>query len=188
MADVFFDNAESSLVADFLAGDEAALAVIYERWGSLVYSLAIRSLGNVTDAEDVTQHVFIAAWLSRHTFDPARAKLAAWLMGITHNKIVDALDKRARDRRDREAMVQALDRNSLAWTDDVVERILLADELSRLEGVPRRIINMAFFDRLTHVQIAQSLDLPLGTVKSHIRRSLSVLRERLEVDGGARES
>lgn len=188
MDEVLADNAESSLVADFQAGHEAALAVMYERWGSLVYSLAMRSLGNVTDAEDVTQHVFIAAWLSRASFDPARAKLPAWLMGITHNKIVDAIDKRARDRRDREVMAQAVDRDSLSWTDDVVERMLLADELSRLDDVPRRIMNMAFFDRLTHVQIAQSLDLPLGTVKSYIRRSLSAMRDRLEVDGGARKS
>jgi len=188
MAEVLPDNAEPSLVAAFQAGEEAALAVIYERWSSLVYTLAIRSLGNATDAEDVTQHVFIAAWQSRQNFDPARSRLVAWLMGITHNKIVDALDKRARERRDRETMAQSLDRQSLAWTDDVVERMLLADELSRLDPVPRRIMNMAFFDRLTHVQIAQSLDLPLGTVKSHIRRSLGAMRERLEVDGGTRQS
>lgn len=186
MPDALSDN-DVSLASDFQAGNESALAVMYDRWGSLVYSLALRSLGDVTDAEDVTQHVFVAAWLSRSTFDPSRAKLAAWLMGITHNKIVDALDKRARERRDREALAQTLDQNSLSWTDGVVDRMLLADELSRLEELPQQIMNLAFYDHLTHAQVSERLGIPLGTVKSHIRRSLVKLRERLEVDGGTRQ-
>jgi RNA polymerase sigma factor (sigma-70 family) len=188
MPDFLSDSAEISLASDFQAGNESALAIMYDRWGSLVYSLALRSLGDVTDAEDVTQHVFVAAWLSRTNFDPSRAKLAAWLMGITHHKIVDALEKRARERRDRETLAQTLDRDSLSWTDDVVDRMLLADELSRLEELPGHIMNLAFYDRLTHAQISERLGIPLGTVKSHIRRSLVRLRERLEVDGGTRQS
>lgn len=179
------DNEDSSLAAEFAAGDEHALAVMYERWGRLVYSLALRSLRDVSEAEDVTQKVFVAAWTSRSTFVPERARLAAWLMGITRNKIVDAHARLARERRDREALIQTLDRESLNWSDDIVDRMIISEELARLPDVPRSIMHLAFFDQLSHSQIADRLGMPLGTVKSHIRRSLERLRGRLEASDGA---
>lgn len=185
MTDVRSDDSHSSLVTDFQNGDENALAIMYERWASIVYSLALRSLGNVADAEDVTQHVFVAAWISRASFDPERAALTSWLMGITHNKIADAHERRARERRDREALIQSIDHESVTWTNDIVDRMLLADELARLPEQPQQVMQLAFYDHLTHSQIAERLGMPLGTVKSHIRRSLDRLRDRLEVNDGA---
>lgn len=93
------------VVEAFQAGDELALAEIYARWSPLVYSLALRSLGNVTDAEEVTQRVFTGAWTSRHTFDPTRARLPAWLIWITRNKIADAHGARSKQARLRTEMV-----------------------------------------------------------------------------------
>ena len=181
VSDLVHKQDDSSLIVSFRAGDERALATMYERWGRLVYGMAMRSLGNLADAEDVTQRVFVAAWLGRAGFDPDRARLSAWLVGITKNSIADAHERRARDRRDREALIQSLDRELTDWPDDLAERLVVADALADLPETPRRIMRLAFYDRLTHSQIADRLDLPLGTVKSHIRRSLDRLRSRLEV-------
>ena len=175
----------ASLVAAFRAGDEHALAEAYARWSSLVYTLAMRSLGDAGDAEDVTQKVFIAAWRGRDGFDEARAPLPAWIVGIARHCIADAHEARARQRRIEQSLVDGADTLAVDESADVAERLLLGDELNRLEPVPQRVLRLAFYEDLTHVQIADSLGLPLGTVKSHIRRSLTRLRTRLEANDDA---
>ncbi|WP_158861853.1 sigma-70 family RNA polymerase sigma factor [Leifsonia sp. AG29] len=174
------DETERSLVAGLRSGEVDAIERMYQRWGRLVYSLALRSLGNASDAEDVTQQVFVAAWQGRQSFDPERAKLATWLMAITRHKIVDAHEARVRRQRELEALMEAVYLQSLNWTDQIADSVAMTQELERLEPVPQQIMRLAFYDRLTHTQIAAKLGLPLGTVKSHIRRSLLRLRARLE--------
>ncbi|WP_233189163.1 RNA polymerase sigma factor [Subtercola sp. Z020] len=171
---------DEAFVQGFVDGDERALAGIYERWSPLVYTLALRSLGDVGEAEDVTQAVFVSAWRSRATFDSTRS-LPAWLVGITRFRIADAHAARSRAR----ALVRQLEATAgVEYSEDptdVADRLLVADELARLEPVARQVMQLAFYDDLTHVQIAERLSLPLGTVKSHIRRSLERLKARLEV-------
>lgn len=176
----------TALAARFRAGDERALAAIYSQWASLVYSLAVRSLGDATDAEDVTQRVFVAAWQGRERFDAERASISAWLVGITRNMIADAHQSRTRERSITE-QVAAITGDDVAPAPetDLADRLLIADEMARLDPLPRAVVRLAFFDDLTHVQIAERLNIPVGTVKSHIRRSLSKLRGRLEVSHGA---
>lgn len=170
----------------FVAGDERALAEIYGRWSSLVYSLALRSLGDVTDAEDATQRVFVSAWQSRHRYDAERASLSAWLVGITRNVTADAHAARARDRAiAQHSAIHAADEAVPGHESVLAERLVIADEMAKLDPVPRQVVQLAFFDDLTHTQIAERLDMPIGTVKSHIRRSLTRLRDRLEVNHGA---
>ncbi|GAA3555722.1 hypothetical protein GCM10022197_08610 [Microlunatus spumicola] len=168
------------VVDAFRAGDERALAEIYRRWSPVVHGLALRSLGDVDDAEEVTQQVFTAAWTSRHTFDPERARLAAWLVGIARNKLADAHAARARQRRIRTEVLSRTQVDDTVEPPDLASQLVLLDELSYLPAVPAQVIRMAFYDDLTHTQIAERLGMPLGTVKSHIRRSLCRLRERLE--------
>ena len=167
------------------AGDEAALEKIYKRFSALVFTVALRSLGDVTEAEDVVQKVFVAAWTGRHTYKPERASLSAWLMGITRNKVADAHQARTKQRR----IQNEMSANILPSPDtmDIAERLIIADEIARLDAVPQKVLKMAFYEDLTHAQIAERMHLPPGTVKSHIRRSLIKLRRRLEVYANAYE-
>ncbi|WP_182112444.1 MULTISPECIES: RNA polymerase sigma factor [unclassified Actinotalea] len=170
----------------FAGGDETALAEAFRRWAPFVHTLALRSLRDDADAQDVTQQVFVSAWRSRGGFDPARSPLPAWLTGIARNAVADVHARRGRDRRNEVAVATRTGPEPEPETAAVAERVTVADELTRLGEPQRTIMALAFWEDLTHDQIAQRLDLPLGTVKSHIRRSLLRLRDRLEVDGGAR--
>jgi RNA polymerase sigma factor (sigma-70 family) len=176
------DTDHVRLVSAFQAGDERALAEAYARWSSLIYTIAVRSLGDPGEAEDVTQMVFIKAWHGRAGYDPTRARLPAWLVGIARHTVADSHEARSRRHRLEHALVGELLFRPADEAVDVADRVMITDELQRLEPVPQRVMQLAFYDDLTHVQIAASLGLPLGTVKSHIRRSLSRLRTRLEAN------
>ena len=176
---------DADVARAFRAGDEVALAEAYRRWSALIHTLALRSLRSVPDAEDVTQQVFVRAWRGRDGFDPSRP-LPGWLTGIARNAVADVFGARARDQRNTVAVASSVGPPPEAETAGLADRLTVADEMARLGEPQRTILALAFYDDLTHDQIAERLDLPLGTVKSHIRRSLLRLRERLEVGSGAR--
>ena len=177
------EDPDLAITARFQAGDERSLALVYGRWGPLVYHLALASLRQVPDAEDVTQQVFVAAWRSRANYDPAKAPLGAWLVGITRKVIADAHAANARVI----ALEQALSvADEVPYDEgDIADRLLVADQLAHLPDEAQRILRMAFYDGMTHRQIAERLDLPLGSVKSIIRRSLLRMRSRLGVRDAA---
>jgi RNA polymerase sigma factor (sigma-70 family) len=171
----------------FATGDERALAWAYERWSGLVHGIATRSLRSSADAEDVTQQVFVSAWTGRGGYRAADGPLAAWLVGITRHRIADAFARRQRDERTRVAAFGVADADppTAAFDPHAEDRVVLLEELARIGEPQRGIMEMAFFHDMTHEQISQHTGLPLGTVKSHIRRTLVRLRTRLEVDGAA---
>lgn len=177
------------LVADLgrrlAQGDESVLKEIYDQHSSLVYTIALRSVGNEHDAADITQAVFISAWNGRGNFDPVVGSVSAWLVGITKRRIADHF--RA-PRRQREVVSDAaveVKEPVIAADSTVVDRVVLADEIGRLGPPTDQIIRLAFYSDLTHQQISEQLSMPLGTVKTNIRRGLTRLRARLEVADAA---
>lgn len=180
---------DDGLTSSFVAGDERALATAYREFAPLVHTLALRSLRDRSSADDVTQEVFIRVWRSRSTFNPRVARLPAWIVGITRNVIADAQSAATRETRKVIAAAEVRGPGEAGAepeaADILADRLLLDGELDRLGEPQGSIMKLAFYDDLTHEQISRKLDLPLGTVKSHIRRSLSHLRNRLEVDHAA---
>jgi RNA polymerase sigma factor (sigma-70 family) len=179
------EESDDALAKSFLAGDEPALRQTYDRFGGAVFHLAVRSLASQADAEDVAQATFVAAWLKRDTFDPGRGSLLGWLLGIARNKIVDRLRERVREGKVEQSLRGQPEPAQDEQPDLVVDRLVVADQLARLPDEQRRVLELAFYDDLTHQQISQTTGLPLGTVKSHIRRGMASLRQRWEVDGAA---
>ncbi|MGW2827161.1 RNA polymerase sigma factor [Streptomyces sp. NPDC001443] len=173
---------DAGLARRFCAGEEPALAEAYQRWGALVFTLARRSLNHSQDAEDVTQQVFLAAWRARARYQPERGALAGWLVGIARHVIADAHAARAR-RAEIERASAAQQERIRQWGDEseaAVNRVLVLGKFESLTPVQRRLLGMAIYGDMTQVQIAEQTGLPLGTVKSHIRRGLHALRRVME--------
>lgn len=175
------DRAEDDLAAGFAAGDERCLEAVYRRWSPLVFTVCLRALGSPSEAEEVTQQVFVSAWRSRERFRPEDGHLAAWLVGITRHRVVDRQRTRGREFRLNRAVEDAVDRQPVSEPiAQLVDRLVLLDEIDRLPEPRGTILRLAFWEGRTHAQIAEQLNLPLGTVKSHARRSLLHLRARLQ--------
>lgn len=170
-------DADAALAVAFSRGDEGSLEAVYRRHGQLIYSFCSKGVG-ADRAADVTQEVFVAAWRSHERFDSTRGSLPGWLIGIARFKVVDSTRSAAR------TPVPTLDSHAEvavpADVDRYGERLLIADALELLPARARRMVELAFFHDLTHQQIAEQEDVPLGTVKSDIRRGLDRLRRHLE--------
>jgi len=184
------DDDVLSVASRLVAGDEAALEEIYDRWSAFVHTFALRALQDAHDAEDVTQQVFVAAWRSRHTLTPSSAALPAWLIGIARHKVADVRAARARDAQRVAAVASLPDAPGAAAQqfDDqgVAERLVVRQAVDELADPRRTILFLAFWEERSHTEIAETVGLPLGTVKSHVRRGLIQLHQTLE--GVRRES
>lgn len=173
------------LASRFAAGDPSALQEAFTRWSRLIHTIARSSLDSHADADDVTQQVFIAAWNSRASLRATAESLPAWLIGICRLKVIDALRARTRGRRNDGVAAEIHDDTS-PHMDSVIDAVVVRDALAGL-GDPRgTILEMVYLEDRTHEDVAQRLQLPLGTVKSHVRRGLEKLRAVFEeVDSDA---
>ncbi|MEM9200809.1 MAG: sigma-70 family RNA polymerase sigma factor [Actinomycetota bacterium] len=162
----------------FVRGDDDALRQAYDEYGRLVYSFCARSLGTER-AKDVTQEVFLSAWRARDRYNPDKGRLGAWLMGIARNRVIDNVrsEKRHSDRRADEDTINLSTEAEVERTSD---QMLVADALRELPERSREVITLAYFHDLTHPQIAERTNIPLGTVKSDIRRGLARIRRHMD--------
>jgi RNA polymerase sigma-70 factor, ECF subfamily len=171
---------EAELTVGFAGGDEACLQEVFRRSAPLIYTIAYRTLDSATEGEEITQEVFVSAWRARASYQPDKGSLTGWLIGITRHRIADRQRARGRDLRLVQAVATQTDVHVQPEVlSTLVDRIVLTEEIGALPPPRGTILQLAFWEGRSYPQIAEQLDLPLGTVKSHARRALLHLRTRL---------
>jgi RNA polymerase sigma-70 factor (ECF subfamily) len=167
---------DAALIARLRAGDQTAMADLYDRYSGVVYGVALRVLANTTAAEDVVQEVFLQLWRNPQAFDADRGRLAPWLAVIARNRAIDHLRKRPlEDDIDELPISTGVDLEDEAARKLAIERV--RGVLTQLPQDQRKALEMAFFEGMTHSEIAGKTGEPLGTVKTRIRTGLLALRK-----------
>lgn len=157
-----------------------ALAELYKRYGSWVYSLALRVVQNDELAEEITQDIFLKVWNRASTWDPDKGKLGSWLLAVTRYAAIDRI--RQEQRQPPQAAMSWEDAAPFLSHRSAVDTALWADgqilqaAMAKLPEEQMQVIELAYYQGMTHKQIAQSLELPLGTVKTRVRLGLQKLR------------
>lgn len=179
---------DDHLLRRLRAGELDALEQLYDRYSTLVYSVALRVVRDQGIAEDVTQEVFLRLWRRPRLYDPARGRFVSWVMSVTRNRAID--EQRRRSRRLREEGDDAEAIATLRSTDRLDDPALvaaLADEraavraaVRQLPPAQRQVIEMAYFAGLTQAEIAEATATPLGTVKTRVRLAMRKLRDTLD--------
>lgn len=167
---------EADVESRFGSDDANVLRGAFDICGGAVLAYGRRLLPSNEDAEDLVQQVFVTAWRQRHRYDPGRASLLSWLLGIARHKAIDRLRRMERERR----VVLEDPYRTVDEAGRTADRLLVTEALSWLRPEQQQVLELAFYDDLTHQQIADKLGVPLGTVKSHARRGLQRLRRFLD--------
>jgi RNA polymerase sigma-70 factor (ECF subfamily) len=177
----------AAVVAAVAGGSASALAELYDASVGKVHALIRAMIRNVNDAEEVTCDVYTHAWQTASQFDPARGPVMAWLLTIARSRALDALRRqRSRNRlAGDDAPDEVADPAASTAPDYYLNLFQTGSAVhAALAGLPserRQLIGLAYFDDLSHSEIANRTGLPIGTVKSHLRRALHTLRESLYV-------
>ena len=183
--------ADEELMVRAGRGDAKAFGLIYDRHGNAAYSLAYRMCGRKGTAEDVVQEAFLSLWRAGARYDAKRGSVRTWILGIVHNRAIDAL-RRSTVHDSRRASDEGIEERFEARERTEVEVARRGDAtqmrqaLDTLPDDQLRVIELAYFGGFTHTEIAEMLDTPLGTVKGRMRLGLEKLRATL--GEGAREA
>jgi RNA polymerase sigma-70 factor (ECF subfamily) len=167
---------DGKLVTAIRSGDESAMATLYDRYSSLVYSVALRVLGDNGVAEDVLQEVFMQLWRNPGLFDSSRGNLAPWLAVITRNRAIDSLRKR-RPETDIDDVIVSVEPDMAGDAERGRAMEKVRGALGVMPLPQRSALEMAYFEGLTHTEIAAKTGEPLGTIKTRIRAGLLALRK-----------
>ena len=178
------DLADEDLMQYVRRGEAVAFEVVYERHATAAFSLAFRMTGNRNAAEDVVQEAFLSLWRSNARYDRTRGSVRTWVLGIVHNRAIDALrrsvghDKRRASDEGLEERFEATERTDVevARREEARE---VREALTTLPAEQSRVIELAYFGGFTHTEIASMLDTPVGTIKGRMRLGLTKLRAQL---------
>jgi RNA polymerase sigma-70 factor, ECF subfamily len=170
---------DGALISAVRSGKQDAMAQLYDRYSAVVYSVALRVLGDTGAAEDVLQEIFMQLWRNPGAFDASRGNLAPWLAVITRNRAVDLLRKRRPQTEISETIV-SVEPDLAAETDRgrVTEKV--RGVLKEMPAPQRQALEMAYFEGYSHSEISEKTGEPLGTIKTRIRSGLILLRKAVE--------
>jgi len=182
-------EADHALVQRIVRREETALAEVYDRYGGLVYAVALRVLREETAAEEVLQDTFHRLWMVAARFDPQRGSLPGWLAVAARHRAIDRLRQRDPEPHgDAESAAGGMEIRLPGDLEDEVARQRLVERvraaMDRLPQAQRGAIELAFFEGLTHTELARKTGEPLGTVKSRLRSAVAALRRELGAASG----
>lgn len=172
-------------VARMATGDQAGLADLYDASSRLVYSVVLRIVRRAEDAEEVTLDVFTQVWKSAASYDASRGSVAAWLVMLARSRAIDRIRSLTPREQNERPMPDVFEPPTSQptperETEDSQRRRRVVSALSVLPAEQRELLQLAFFEGLTHSELAARLNQPLGTVKTRIRMGMMKLREQLE--------
>ncbi len=184
-AESYTDLADEILLAKIADSDRRALEALYDRYGRRVFALAARMLNDPQSSEEVTQDVFMSVWRRVGSYKPGRGKFTTWLFSIAHNRTIDELRKRMRDRNRENSNIDDhmnIKEETPLPADQIVaqsEFDMVKYALKALPAEQRKVVEMSYFGGYTQVEISEMTDQPLGTVKTRMRLALKKLRASL---------
>jgi RNA polymerase sigma-70 factor (ECF subfamily) len=182
---------DDPLLPRIAAGDQAAVRECISRYGGLVWSLARRFLSNAADAEDAVQDIFIELWRNAGRYEAAKASESTFVTVVARRRLIDRR-RRAGSRPDALPLPETLTTrgtgDGFAAVDRADEARLAAAALDDLREDQRRVLHMAIYRGLTHEEIAHETGMPIGTVKTHVRRGLLRVRDALGVTAAGRDA
>ncbi len=168
-------------------GNPRAFELLYDRHGGASFSLAYRMVGNRVTAEDISQEAFLSIWRSRHRYQAERGSVRTWVLGIVHHRAIDALRRNLVHERRRSSAEGIEERHEAPERErtDVEaarreEATHVRSALAELPDEQCRVIELGYFGGFSHSQIAEMLDMPIGTVKGRMRLGLDKLRKGLK--------
>jgi RNA polymerase sigma-70 factor (ECF subfamily) len=187
-AAVAHEPGDDELISRVVLRDSHALEMLYDRYSAIVYATALRMLGNIELAEEIVQEAFWRVWQRCGSFSSGRGQVASWIFGIAHNLCIDELRRqRVRPVAARGAEVEP---ELLAFPDQRADvaglamarerQRLIRSALAQIPSEQREAIELAYFGGLSQSEIAEKLEIPLGTIKTRIRMGLSKLRDLLQ--------
>jgi RNA polymerase sigma-70 factor, ECF subfamily len=181
--------ADEDLMPLIEVGDAEAFAALYDRHGRMAYSLAYRMMGEKQEAEDVVQEAFIKVWRSAGGYRVGRGSVRTWILSIVHNSGIDQIRSHARRGRMQDKVEASAPTSEPSeafaetWRNTQQEQV--REALNTLPQEQLKILELAYFSGYTHVEIAERLELPLGTVKGRMRLGLQKIRGFFQARGAA---